>query len=89
MVIDQEAYDKGRKKKIKIDDFKEPLSAFPDDAQAFVPSSTTPGVYYLISGEEGNLRCSCPARVECKHLKDYKNGKGTSLRISGCIQAKV
>ena len=85
MVISQEAYDKNRKKKIKID---EPFSYNHEKGQedmepyGFVPSSTTPGVYYLLSGSEENLNCSCPARVVCKHIK---NGKGACVRVSRSV----
>ena len=92
MVISQETYDKNRKKKIKID---QPFSYDHEKGQedtepyGFIPSSSNPGVWYLLTGKENNLRCSCPARVECRHLKDIQNGTGTCLRISGSIQKKI
>ena len=89
MVVTQEQYDKQKKKKIKIEDPKSSVTDFPEDIYGIVPSSSHYGAYYLISGEEGNLRCSCPASVECRHLKDIKNGKNSCIRISRYIQAKV
>ncbi len=89
MVVTQEEYDKQKKKKIKIENPEKPSNDFPENIYGIVPSSSHYGAHYLISGEEGNLRCSCPASVECRHLKDIKNGKGTCIRIARYIQAKV
>ena len=90
MVIDQATYDANRKKKIKIDEPGTINSGTinPKDIWGVIPSSSHYGAYYLITGEENNLSCSCPASVECRHLKDIKNGKGTCLRISGFIPEK-
>ncbi len=93
MVVTQEDYDKQKKKKIKIDtpyrSSSENERVNPEDIYGIVPSSSHYGAYYLISGEEGNLKCSCPASVECKHLKDIKNGKDTCIRIARYIPPKV
>ena len=84
MVISQEEFDKTKQIQVNnhnsVGDKSLPTNL--DNAYGFVPSSSVEGVYYLISKEENNLICSCPARVECKHLKDIKNGKATCLRIS-------
>ena len=93
MVIDNESYEKNKKKKIKIDnqslvgDKSSPTEL--KDIYGIIPSSSNFGSYYLITGKEDNLSCSCPARVECKHLKGIKDGKTTCLRISRPFQEEV
>ena len=89
MVITQVEYDKTKKKKIKIESNQIMVPQNNSEIMVpygFVPSSSTPGVYYLLSGHEDDLKCSCPARVVCKHLKD---GKSSCLRISGSVQKEV
>lgn len=95
MVIDQDAYEKNKKKKIKIDTptnhegSSENVGVNLDEIYGISPSSSSPGIYYLITGEKDNLSCSCPARVECRHLKDIKNGNTACLRISRFVPEKV
>ncbi|KKL54843.1 hypothetical protein LCGC14_2261370 [marine sediment metagenome] len=93
MVITQEQHNQTKKKKIKIDNQHEYSSEYPNEypkeIYGIVKSSSHYGAYYLLTGKQDNLRCSCPARVECKHLKENKNGKGACLRISGFVQEKV
>ena len=52
-----------------------------EELYGLVKSDTHYGAYYLITGKD-KLNCSCPARVECKHLTGIKNGKTTCIRIS-------
>ncbi len=92
MVINQDDYDK-RKKEEKYEAVEKygnqvigeqqskSTQEINEELYGLVQSDTHYGAYYLITGKE-NLKCSCPARVECKHLKGIKNGKTTSIRIS-------
>ncbi len=91
MVITQEQFDIKKKKKIDINRTESSYNSKDhfNDIYGLIQSSSVPGGYYLISGEEGNLKCSCPQckikGLECKHLIAIKNGKSSCLRISGSV----
>ncbi len=41
-----------------------------EGAGYFVRSATTPGAFYLVhNNEEGDLDCTCPATVTCRHMR--------------------
>ena len=88
MVIDQATYEKQQKEeKYDIANRGEEESQIQsnqkinEDLYAIVKSDTHYGAYYLITGKK-NKKCSCPARVVCKHLTGIKNGKTKPIRIS-------
>ena len=88
MVETQAEYDKRKKdEKYEIanraggEKLQENHQADNQDLYGLVKSDTHYGAYYLITGKD-KLNCSCPARVECKHLNGIKNGNTTSIRIS-------
>jgi len=49
-----------------------------------VPSATTKGVTYEVTADTatGELRCNCPARVTCWHIKSVAVGQAGRPRLS-------
>jgi len=87
MVITQEQHDNSKKKKIEVKEkCPEPKQEI-KELYGIVPSNSHYGAYYLITGKK-DLKCSCPARVECTHLKEIKNGNRACVRITRCIPEK-
>lgn len=48
-----------------------------------VPSSSRPGVTYTVTagGWDGELRCSCPARGVCRHMRQVARQEAPPPRV--------
>lgn len=84
MVITQQEHDKNKKKKIEIKEAKSEQTKVTDEIYGIIPSDSHYGAYYLLTGKKDDLKCSCPSRTVCKHLREIKNGNRACLRVAGC-----